>query len=72
MQDINGKVDEERFRRIQIETESCLDIDRERRLFGRRIKVLLDCFLLMYYKKYDETGCPQNGSYVAYLKRRVP
>lgn len=38
--DINGKVDEEQIRRIQIRETILSHIDRERRLFGRRIKVL--------------------------------
>ncbi len=44
--DINGKVDEEQIRRIQIRETILSHIDRERRLFGRRIKVL-SLFLLM-------------------------
>ena len=34
-------------------------------MFGRRIKVLSLFFIdeVARYKKYDETGCPQNGSY---------
>ena len=63
--DINGKVDEEQIRRIQIRETILSHIDRERRLFGRRIKVLSLFFIdeVARYKKYDETGCPQNGSY---------
>lgn len=45
--DINGKVDEEQIRRIQIrETILSPSYRQERRLFGRRIKVL-SLFLLM-------------------------
>lgn len=63
--DVIGEVNEEQLRRIQIRETILSHIDRERQLFSRRIKVLSLFFIdeVAHYKKYDEMGCPQNGSY---------
>ena len=69
--DINGKVDEEQIRRIQIRETILSHIDRERRLFGRRIKVLSLFFIdeVARYKKYDERDVLKTAVMRTYLKK---
>lgn len=61
--DVIGKVSEEQLRRIQIRETILSHIERERQLFYKGIKVLSLFFIdeVAHYKKYDETGQPQNG-----------
>lgn len=61
--DVIGRVSEEQFRRIQIRETILSHIERERQLFYKGIKVLSLFFIdeVEHYRKYDETGRPQNG-----------
>lgn len=61
--DVIGRVSEEHFRRIQIRETILSHIERERQLFYKGIKVLSLFFIdeVEHYRKYDETGRPQNG-----------
>lgn len=61
--DVIGRVSEEQFRRIQIRETILSHIERERQLFYKGIKVLSLFFIdeVEHYRKYDESGRPQNG-----------
>lgn len=61
--DVIGKVSEEQLRRIQIRETILSHIERERQLFYKGIKVLSLFFIdeVDHYRKYDESGNPENG-----------
>ena len=61
--DVIGKVSEEQLRRIQIRETILSQIERERQLYYKGIKVLSLFFIdeVAHYKQYDETGESKNG-----------
>lgn len=63
--DVTGRANEEQLRRIQIRETILSHIERERRLFGKDIKVLSLFFIdeVAKYRQYDEAGQPYNGVY---------
>jgi len=63
--DVQGAIDEEQIRRIQIRETILSHIDRERQLFYRGIKVLSLFFidLVENYRRYDDAGVAFNGTY---------
>jgi type III restriction enzyme len=63
--EVQGEVNEDQLRRIQIRETIISHLDRERRLFSKGIKVLSLFFIdeVAKYKKYDESGDPYNGEY---------
>ena len=64
--DVIGKVGEEQLRRIQIRETILSHIERERQLFYKGIKVLSLFFIdeVEHYRKYDNSGNPENGIFV--------
>lgn len=61
--DVVGKVEENQLRRLQIRETILSHIQKERELFSKGIKVLSLFFIdeVEHYRKYDESGQPQNG-----------
>ena len=68
--DINGKVDEEQIRRIQIRETIKSHIEREYQLFNKGIKVLSLFFIdaVAHYKQYDSAGKPLNGDFANWFE----
>ena len=64
--DVIGKVGEEQLRRIQIRETILSHIERERQLFYKGIKLLSLFFIdeVEHYRKYDNSGNPENGIFV--------
>lgn len=63
--DVEGAVNEEQLRRLQIRETILSHIERERQLFSKGIKVLSLFFIdeVAKYKKYDASGSAFNGQY---------
>ena len=63
--EVQGEVNEDQLRRIQIRETIISHLDRERRLFSKGIKVLSLFFIdeVAKYRKYNESGDPCNGEY---------
>lgn len=63
--EVQGAVDEDQLRRIQIRETILSHIQRERQLFYKGIKVLSLFFIdeVANYREYDASGQPVNGKY---------
>lgn len=63
--DVQGAVNEDQLRRIQIRETILSHIEKERHLFSKGIKVLSLFFIdeVAKYKQYDEAGTAFNGQY---------
>ncbi len=63
--EVQGKVNEDQLRRIQIRETILSHIQRERQLFCKGIKVLSLFFIdeVANYRQYDAAGQPENGKY---------
>src|SRR5690554_2265286 len=63
--DVQGAVNEDQLRRIQIRETILSHIEKERQLYLKGIKVLSLFFIdeVAKYKQYDETGTARNGQY---------